>query len=76
MASKTLSSNSKKILSTFVKVVSFVRARALNHRIFKMLCQEMGAQFEVFFISYRSSLAFKRSSFEAFDGTEKTCFIF
>ena len=28
------------------------------------------------FVSYRSSLAFERSSFEAFDGTEKGSFIF
>ena len=37
VASKTLSSTLKEILYT-VKVVNFVRARALNHRIFKMLC--------------------------------------
>ena len=28
------------------------------------------------FVSYRSSLAFEKSSFEAFDGTEKGSFIF
>ena len=36
-----------KKLSTSVKVVNFVRARALNHRIFKKFCQEMDAQHEV-----------------------------
>jgi len=47
LASKTLSSTLQEILSTSVKVVNFIRARALNHRIFKKLCQEMGAQHEV-----------------------------
>ena len=49
LASKTLPlpSNLQEILSTSVKVVNFIRARALNHRIFKKLCQEMGAQHEV-----------------------------
>ena len=47
LSSKTLSSTLKEFLSTSVKVVNFVRARALNHGIFTKLCQEMGAQHEV-----------------------------
>ena len=47
LASKTLSPALKEILSVSVKIVNFVRARALNNRIFKRLCQEMGAQHEV-----------------------------
>ena len=47
LASQTLSLTLKEVLSTSVKVVNFVRARALNHRIFKKLCQEMVAQQEV-----------------------------
>ena len=47
LASKTLSSTLKEILSTSVKVVDFVRALALNHHIFKRLCQKMGAQHKV-----------------------------
>jgi len=47
LASKTLSSTLQEILSTSVKVVNFIRALALNHRIFKKLCQEIGAQHEV-----------------------------
>ena len=47
LASKTLSSTLREILSTSVKVVNFIRARALNRRLFKKLCLEMGAQHEV-----------------------------
>jgi len=35
LASKTLLSTLQEILSTSVKVVNFIRALALNHRIFK-----------------------------------------
>ena len=47
LASKTLSSTLKEILSTFVNVVNFARARALNHRIFKKHYHEMCEQHEV-----------------------------
>lgn len=47
LASKTLPTILKEVLSTAVKVVNFIRARALNHRIFKRFCQEMGAEHEV-----------------------------
>lgn len=47
LASKTLPTNLKEILCSSVKIVNFIRARALNHRIFKKLCQEMGAEHEV-----------------------------
>ena len=47
LASKTLLSTLQEILSSSVKVVKFIRARALNYRIFKKLCQETGAQDEV-----------------------------
>ena len=30
-----------------MKTINFVRGPVLNHRIFKKLCQEMGAQHEV-----------------------------
>ena len=74
LASKIQSLPLKEIFSTSVKVVNFIRTRALNRRIFTKLCQEMGTQHEVLFVSYRSLLVFKRSSFEAFDGTEKGSF--
>ena len=46
-ASKTLPALLKEVLSTSVKIVNFIKARALNHRIFKRFCQEMGAKYEV-----------------------------
>ncbi|XP_042210759.1 protein ZBED8-like [Homarus americanus] len=47
LASKTLPAILKEVLSTGVKVVKFIRARAVNHRVFKRFCQEMGAEYEV-----------------------------
>ena len=47
LASKNLSSTLQEMLSTSVKVINFIRTPALNHRIFKKLCQEMGGQHEV-----------------------------
>ncbi|XP_042228849.1 protein ZBED8-like [Homarus americanus] len=39
LASKTLPAILKEVLSTGVKVVNFIRARAVNHRVFKRFCQ-------------------------------------
>jgi hypothetical protein len=47
LASKTLPTDLKEIMTTAVKVVNFIRSRALHHRLFKVLCQEMGAEHEV-----------------------------
>ena len=47
LASKTLSENLRQVLSDSVKIVNLIRVRALNDRIFKKLCQEMGAEHEV-----------------------------
>ncbi|XP_042208670.1 protein ZBED8-like [Homarus americanus] len=47
LASKILPAILKEVLSTGVKVVNFIRARAVNHRVFKRFCQEMGAEYEV-----------------------------
>ena len=43
LAAKTLPPSLKEILSVCVKVVNFVRSRAINHRIFKVLCQDLGS---------------------------------
>jgi len=47
LASKTLPTNLKEVITTAVKVVNFIRDRALHHRLFKVLCQEMGSEHEV-----------------------------
>ena len=49
LASKTLPENLRQDLSDNVKAINLIRARALNHQIFKKLCQEMGAEHEVLF---------------------------
>ena len=47
LASKTFPKNLRQVLSDSVKIVNLIRVSALNHRIFKKLCQEMGAEHEV-----------------------------
>ncbi|XP_042228588.1 protein ZBED8-like [Homarus americanus] len=47
LASKTLPAILKEVLSTDMKVVNFIRARAVNHRVFKRFSEEMGAEYEV-----------------------------
>ncbi|VVC43270.1 Hypothetical protein CINCED_3A006807 [Cinara cedri] len=47
LASKTLPTDLKEIMTITVKIVNFIRARALNHRLFKVLCQKMGAEHKV-----------------------------
>ena len=47
LAAKTLPLTLKKVLSDCVKVVNFIRSRAINHRIFKALCRELGSNHEV-----------------------------
>ena len=44
---KTLPLTLKEVLSDCVKVVNFIRSRAINHRIFKALCRELGSDYEV-----------------------------
>ena len=38
LAVKTLPASLKEVLSTCMKIVNFIRSRAVNHRIFKALC--------------------------------------
>ena len=47
LASKTLPENLRQVLSDSVKIVNLIRTHALNHQIFKRLCQEMEAEHEV-----------------------------
>ena len=47
LATKTLPTTLKDVLSTAIKVINFVRSRSLNHRIFKAFCKEMGAEYEM-----------------------------
>ena len=47
MASKTLPSKSKNVLDICVKTINLIRGRALNHRLFKSLCQDYGSEHSV-----------------------------
>ena len=47
LAAKTLPLTLKEVLSDCVKVVKFVRNRAINHRILKALCWDLGSDYEV-----------------------------
>ncbi|GFS29371.1 protein ZBED8 [Nephila pilipes] len=46
LATKTLPTSLIDVLSIVIKTVNFIRSRALNHRLFKTLCQEMNAEHE------------------------------
>ena len=47
LASKTLPEYLKAVLKHVIKYVNFIRARALNHRLFKVLCDQMGSKHTV-----------------------------
>ena len=47
LASKTLPSKSKNVLDICVKTINLIRGRALNHRLFKSLCQDYGSEHSV-----------------------------
>ncbi|XP_076343931.1 protein FAM200C-like [Tachypleus tridentatus] len=47
LAAKTLPPDLKKTLNICVKVVNFIRSRALNHRLFQSLCEKMGQEHTV-----------------------------
>jgi len=47
LASKSLPENFKNIMANVVSAVNFIRSRALNHRLFRALCNEMGSEHEV-----------------------------
>lgn len=45
LASKNMPDQLSSVLKCTVKVINFIKARALNSRLFKLLCEEMGGQF-------------------------------
>ncbi|XP_068206235.1 protein FAM200C-like [Palaemon carinicauda] len=47
LAVKTLPSHLKEVLSICVKVVNYIWGRALNHKVFKLFCEEMGGEHQV-----------------------------
>lgn len=47
LAMKTLAPSLREVLSAVVKIVNHIRGSATNSRIFKAVCEEMGADFTV-----------------------------
>lgn len=47
LASKTLPRTLHNVMDIIVKVVNFIRGRALNHRVFKAFCEEVGSEHQV-----------------------------
>ena len=47
LASKTLPPKLKKVLDTSVKTINWIMGRALNHRLFKSLCDDLGSEHTV-----------------------------
>ena len=47
LAAKTLPLKLKKALQICVKVVNTIRGRALNHRLFRLFCEELGKEHTV-----------------------------
>jgi len=47
LASKTLPEYLNAVLKHVIECVNFIRARALNHRLFKVLCDQMGSEHNV-----------------------------
>lgn len=47
LAAKTLPTDLNEVLSNCVKIVNHIRGRALNHRLFKALCESVGAEHTV-----------------------------
>ena len=46
LAAKTLPENFKNCLNTLIKMINFIKSSALNTRIFKLLCEEMGSKYD------------------------------
>lgn len=48
LAAKGMPENLTSVLSDAVKVINFIRARALNSRLFSLVCEDMGGKFKLF----------------------------
>lgn len=46
LVAKTLPPELKEVMAVVVKAVNFIRGRAVNHRIFRELCSEIGSEFQ------------------------------
>ncbi|CAH1102132.1 unnamed protein product [Psylliodes chrysocephalus] len=46
LAAKHLQPDVNKVLEQVVTIINFIKARALNSRLFKIMCREMGSEYE------------------------------
>ncbi|KAK4876614.1 hypothetical protein RN001_009120 [Aquatica leii] len=46
LASKGMPANLKSVLTDSVKVINFIKARALNSRLFSLMCEDMGGKYQ------------------------------
>jgi SMC interacting uncharacterized protein involved in chromosome segregation len=46
LASKSINEKLNETLKSVVKIVNFIKSKALNSRLFKVLCEEMGSEYK------------------------------
>lgn len=46
LAAKHLQPDVNKVLEQVVTIINFIKARSLNSRLFKIMCREMGSEYE------------------------------
>lgn len=46
LASKDMPANLKSVLTDSLKVINFIKARALHSRLFSLMCEDMGAKYQ------------------------------
>jgi fructose-1,6-bisphosphatase len=62
LASKSINEKLNETLENVVKIVNFIKSIALNSRLFKVLCEEMGSEYQKL-LFHRNTLVIKRSGF-------------
>jgi len=64
LVAKNLSPNLDTVAQVAVKVINFIKNRALNTRLFANLCDEMEIELQHTFTALRSKVAVERESFK------------
>ena len=58
---KDMNEDLAEAFSTCIKIVNFIKARPLNHRLFENMCREMEAEHKHFVATHGSPVAITRS---------------